>query len=213
MKHLDGREIQRRSFEIVLERLGSFEVDEDTREIVIRIAHTTGDVEFAKTFLFSPGGVAAGVAAIRAGGNVVTDVRMVHAGIRAANLESWGGTVRCFLNGPEAAERARSLMTTRSALGMRDGAEAIDGGIVAIGNAPTALFELLEMIEEGVTRPALVVGVPVGFVGALESKVALSEADIPFITVLSERGGSPIAAGIVNGLLALAGGAGEGGRS
>ncbi len=204
MEHLRGEEITRKSFEIIRERLGDFEAPADRMEIIIRIAHTTGDVEFAKTFLFSPEAVESGTRALKNGKSVVTDVEMVRTGIRRQQVEQLGGQVACFLSSPEVVRKSKSARSTRSALGMREAAGEIEGGIVAIGNAPTALFELMEMVEEGAAKPALIVGVPVGFVGALDSKRALNRLDIPRITNVSERGGSPIAAAIVNGLIALA---------
>jgi precorrin-8X/cobalt-precorrin-8 methylmutase len=204
MEHMRGETITTKSFEIIRERLGRLDVTDEELEIIIRIAHTTGDVEFAKTFLFSPGSIRLGVDALAGGANVITDVEMVRTGIRARLLEALGGRVLCFLNDPEVVEESRTAQSTRSALGMRKAAEAMAGGVVAVGNAPTALFELMEMVQSGAARPALIVGVPVGFVGALESKQDLSALDWAHITNLSERGGSTIAAAIVNGLLALA---------
>lgn len=204
MKHPSPDSITRDSFSIIQDRLGRTRYSDEDLEIVIRIAHTTGDVEFAKTFLISPEAVRTAVDAVLAGCDIVTDVEMVRTGIRAAKLEPFGGEVRCFLNDPEVVEKAKGENTTRSAVAMRAAAPYLDGAIVAIGNAPTALFELLSMIEEGEVSPVLVIGVPVGFVGALDSKVALSNTEIPQVTVLSERGGSPIAAAIANGVVALA---------
>ncbi|MFP4564002.1 MAG: precorrin-8X methylmutase [Spirochaetia bacterium] len=204
MEHLRGHEITRKSFEIIRESLGELDVSPGVYEMIIRIAHTTGDVEFAKTFTFSGGAVEQGVRALENGRNVVTDVEMVRTGIRKTVLGGLGGEVYCFLSRPEVVEKGRTAASTRSALGMRQAAEVMRGGIVAVGNAPTALFELIEMIGEGSAAPALVVGVPVGFVGALESKQALAGTDIPHITNLDTRGGSTIAAAIVNGLIDLA---------
>lgn len=204
MEHMRGETITSKSFEIIRERLGEVDASAEELEIIIRVAHTTGDVEFAKTFIFPPGSIQAGVDALAGGSNVITDVEMVRAGIRARLVEGFGGRVLCFLNDPEVVESSKTVQSTRSALGMRKAGEAMAGGVVAVGNAPTALFELMEMVQSGAARPALIVGVPVGFVGALESKQALSQLDYPHITNVSERGGSTIAAAIVNGLLALA---------
>ncbi len=199
-------EIESKSFEIIRSRLGDYEAPEAVLDVVIRIAHTTGDVEFAKRCTVPEASVRAGVEALRAGGNVVTDVEMVRTGIRSAQVERLGGKVLCFLNDPQVAERARSRGTTRSAAAMVEAADHMEGGVVAIGNAPTALFALCDMVEAGTSRPALIVGVPVGFVGAAESKERLTGLDIPYITVLGERGGSPIAAAAVNALIKRAGG-------
>lgn len=204
MKHLKGEEITRLSFSIIRERMGRVEASEEERDIMVRIAHTTGDVDFSKTFLFLNGAVEAGIASLLSGRTVVTDVGMVLTGIRKKPLEALGCGVRCFLDDPDVIRLSESEESTRSALGMRKAASLLDGAVVAIGNAPTALFELLEMIGEGTASPALVIGVPVGFVGALESKLALSKSGAACITNIGERGGSPIAAAIVNGLAEIA---------
>ena len=206
MKHMRGCAITKKSFEIIREGLGQVAADPETIEIMIRIAHTSGDIEFAKTFLFSGGAASKGVEALRNGGNVISDVEMVRTGIRKTLLEELGGEALCYLNDDAVVEKSRTAESTRSALGMRQAARAMKNGIVAIGNAPTALFELMEMINEEAAEPALVIGVPVGFVGAYESKEALSKTAIPRITNLHTRGGSTIAAAVVNGLIDLAAG-------
>ncbi len=204
-----GEAITLRSKEIILSRLGDFSGSPDELEVVLRVAHTVGDIEFGKSILFSKGAIDAGVAALRAGGRVVADVGMVMAGLRAKRLERLGGRAICLLDDPRTIEMAQRDDTTRSAAAMRRALPLLGGSIVAIGNAPTALFELLALLRDGSARPALVVGTPVGFVGALESKEELwALADeVPRITNLSERGGSPVAAAIVNALIALAEGA------
>ena len=204
MKYLSGIKITNRSFGIIRERLGDYETPEDIMEIIIRIAHAAGDVEFARTFIFHGDPVRKAIDSLMNGANIITDVEMVRTGIRKNIAETFGGKVLCFLNHPEVIKGVKGKETTRSALAIRMALPYIKDGIVAIGNAPTALFELMEMIKEGATEPAVVVGVPVGFVGALESKTILSGCSFPHITNLSERGGSAIAAAIVNGFLTLA---------
>lgn len=204
MKHMRGWEITKKSFEIIREALGPVDVSQEEYEIMIRIAHTSGDIEFAKTFTFTEGAVSTGIQALRHGGNVITDVEMVRTGIRKSVLHDIGGEALCFLSRDAVIEKSKTVESTRSALGMREAVQSMKNGIVAVGNAPTALFELMEMVEEGAAIPALVIGVPVGFVGAYESKEALSKTDIPHITNLHTRGGSTIAAAIVNGLIDLA---------
>lgn len=201
-----GNDITRRSVDIIMSRLGDFGKGSPELPVVVRVAHTAGDVEFGKTILFSPGAIEAGVDALRRGAEVVADVGMVSAGLRGKRIERLGGRVSCFLDAPETFELAKREGITRSAAAMRVALPRLDGAIVAIGNAPTALFELLALIREGRARPALVVGTPVGFVGALESKQELWALDggPPRITNLSERGGSPVAVAIVNALVALA---------
>jgi precorrin-8X/cobalt-precorrin-8 methylmutase len=201
-----GEAITRKSKEIILQRLGDFRCPQDELAIVLRVAHTTGDVEFGKSILFSPGAAAVGAAALRAGCDIVADVGMVMAGLREKRLSRLGCRAFCLLDDPETAEMARREVITRSAAAIRRALPRLDGAIVAIGNAPTALFELLSLIRSGQASPALVIGTPVGFVGALESKEELwaLEGDQPRITNLSERGGSPVAAAIANALIALA---------
>jgi precorrin-8X/cobalt-precorrin-8 methylmutase len=201
-----GEAITRQSTRIIRDRLGDFSLPDDELSVVIRVAHTTGDVEFGKSLLFSGGAVAAGARAIRSGGIVVADVGMVMAGLRIKRLERLGARALCLLDEAETIELAQRERITRSAAAMRRALPYLDGAVVAIGNAPTALFELLTIIRSGEARPALVVGTPVGFVGALESKEELwaLEGGIPRITNLSERGGSSIAAAVVNSLIAIA---------
>lgn len=199
-----GDEITEKSFSIIRERLGDFSRSPEEMEIIIRIAHTTGDADFAKTFLMRREDLLLGAEALARGRNVVTDVEIVRAGIRRNLVEGFGGRVECLLNDPEVAAESDRTGDTRSAIAMRLAAPLLEGGIAAIGNAPTALFALMDLIREGTAKPALVVGVPVGFVGAAESKQALAGMGIPCLTNPGERGGSTIAAAIVNGLLVLA---------
>ena len=201
-----GDEITRKSFAIIRARLGAFDAPADIMELVVRVAHTTGDVAFATTFVFSPLAVEAGIEALAAGRPVVTDVGMVRTGIRARELAKIGSACHCLLDEEATLALAAGEGLTRSAAAIRRAAAqgTLDGAIVAIGNAPTALFELMDLFAAGAAKPALVIGVPVGFVGALESKTALAGTAIRHITNLSERGGSPIAAALVNGLVALA---------
>lgn len=204
-QYLTPDEIYRRSFGLIQEAFGNFTVPEKQYFIYTKIAHATADVDFAKTFLVDEAAVKAGIDALRNGRNIITDVSMVKAGIRKNLLKDYSGEVMCFLYDDDIAESASGRGTTKSAAAMTKASDFMEGGIVAIGNAPTALFELIDLIKEGKAKPALVVGTPVGFVGAAESKEELSRLDTPFITNLGKRGGSPIAAAVVNGLLTLAG--------
>ncbi len=204
-QYLRPQEIYSRSFSIIKEEFGDYTCDDDQMLIRTRIAHTTADVEFSKTFVFHPQAIEAGVKAIRESRNIYTDVSMVSSGIRARLPDVYSGSLSCMLYSDEASALAVEDGTTKSAAAIRLARSEYDGGIVAIGNAPTALFELIDLIKAGEVRPALIVGVPVGFVGAAESKIELLDLDVPFITNPDRRGGSPIAAAIVNGLIALAG--------
>ena len=173
-------------------------------EIAKRVAHATGDPEIARTLVFGSSAVEAGLRAIRAGEAIVTDVRMVQVGIDGPRVRDLGIQVHCLIHDLEVGEEAKRLGTTRARIAMRKAARGLRGGIVAIGNAPTALFEILALIAAREASPALVIGVPVGFVGAQESKDLLLASPIPHITLPGTRGGSPIAVSIVNALLRLA---------
>lgn len=175
--------------------------------VIERIIHSTADFDFAGITRTSPGAIEAGVEALQRGCPVITDVTMVSAGISEPRLSALGGTVHCFVADDLTRQRAQAMAVTRSAMGMRLAAERglLTGSIVAIGNAPTALYEVLHLIEEGV-RPALVIGVPVGFVSTVESKEALIQVTtVPWIVTAGRKGGSTVAVAIVNALLRLAG--------
>lgn len=203
-RFLSPVEIERKSFRILEGLLGEFQASPAEREVVKRIAHATTDVEWAKTFLFSEGAVESGVAAIRQGAPIITDVEMVNVGIRRSALERTGNNVLCFLNDPEVAETAKRENTTRARIAMRRARLCLDGAIVAIGNAPTALFEVCDFVRRDLCRPALIVGVPIGFVGAEESHDELTALECPWITHTGPKGGSPVAAAIVNAIIRLA---------
>lgn len=179
---------------------------DDAREAAVarRLVHASGDLSLADAVAFSAGGAAAGVAALRGGATVVTDVRMVEAGVDSTRLSALGGSTRCLIDDPSIAEEAARTGRTRAATAMRRLGGELDGAVVAIGNAPSALREVIAMAGEGVARPALVVGIPVGFVDAAESKAALAESGLEYVTVRGSRGGSPLAAAAVNALLRLA---------
>jgi len=204
-QYLKPEEIYKRSFSLIRDAFSDFTAPEKESFIYTKIAHATADVEFAKTFLISDDAVESGIKSILNNKNIVTDVSMVKSGIRINLFEGYTGEVRCFLYDADIAGKAVSRGTTKSAAAITKASEFMEGGIVAIGNAPTALFELIDLIKEGKAKPALIVGIPVGFVGAAESKEELSRLNIPFITNLDKRGGSPIAAAVVNGLITLAG--------
>jgi len=170
--------------------------------VLRRAIHATGDFSFADIIRFSSGSITAGIEAIRAGKNILTDVNMAAAGISRNMLDSFGGKVICKVAEPEIAKRAKKRNKTRSQTAIEDGMlENI--GIVAIGNAPTALLSVMELIKEGVVKPDLVVGVPVGFVNAPESKEILSEQAYPYITCLGRKGGTTVSVAIVNALIRL----------
>ncbi|MHB8172990.1 MAG: precorrin-8X methylmutase [Nitrospirota bacterium] len=203
----DPRAIESRSFEIIEGLLSGKSLDGPEKEVVKRVVHATADPGFADTLLFSKGSLSAGASAIASSCNIITDVNMLRAGI--TRVRPGGAEVFCFISDSDVKQLAEGSLITRSAAGIRKaaGLGLIDGSIVAIGNAPTALSELIRLVREG-SRPALIVGVPVGFVGAAESKEALeSVTEVPFITNKGIKGGTPVAAAIVNAIIKLQGSA------
>lgn len=172
--------------------------------VVRRLVHASGDFSLPGDIAFSAGAAAAGIAALSARARVLTDVRMVATGIDQRRVARLGGEVRCLVDDAEVAVEASASGRTRSATAMRRLAAQMDGAIVAVGNAPTALREVIAIAEEGLARPALVVGMPVGFVDAPESKAALEASGLPCVVIRGTRGGSPLAAAAVNAMLRLA---------
>lgn len=197
-------DIEQESFRIIKEELGQTDLDETTFKIVQRVIHATGDFSFKDTMLFAPGAIEAGIKALREGKDILTDVTMVASGISKTMLTKHGGKVICRVADPEVAVQARTENKTRSEMAIE---MSLSGniGIVAIGNAPTALVQAIKIIA---AMPPdivpLVVGVPVGFVNAAESKDLLVEQNNCYITNLGRKGGSPVAAAIINALLRLA---------
>mgnify|MGYP005851241671 CR=1 FL=1 len=198
------REIEKTSFEIINRELGDRGWPKEIARVITRIIHTTADFSFAETTEISPGAVDAAVEAIRNGGHIVTDTNMARAGINQRLLRTFGGRVHCYTAWERVAVRAAREGLTRSAVAMRLAAGRKDNRVFAIGNAPTALFELKRLIEGGEVSPEVVIGVPVGFVGAAEAKEAIRQAGIPYIITRGRKGGSNVAAAIVNALLCLA---------
>ena len=175
-----------------------------TAAVVKRVIHTTADFEYAETLRFTPDAVALGVQALRRGVPIVTDTNMARAGISKPSLQKLGAQVYCFMAEEAVAQQARKNGTTRAVAAMRHAAETLPGALLAVGNAPTALLEIADLIEGGL-RPALVVGVPVGFVNVVESKYRLMQiceaAGVPAIAAMGRKGGSNVAAAICNALL------------
>ena len=198
-------EIDRRSLEVVEASLPPLNgLTPDERYVVCRIVRAEGDPEIARSVGFSLGAVDQGVQAIRSNADVVTDVRMVEVGISKALLSRCGVNTRCRIDSAETAARAQADGTTRSAAAIRQLRPYLDGSIAAVGNAPTALLALLDLVREGAVKPALIIGMPVGFIACAESKQELAKTDIPYISIWDRRGGSSAAAATVNALLGLA---------
>ena len=198
MKPMD---IERRSFEIITELLDGRTLEPENEMVVKRVIHTTADFEYADNLCFSPGAVERGVAALRSGCDIVTDTQMARAGINKTVLSRLGGQVRCFMSDPDVAEEARERGITRAAGSMERAAELDRPCSFAIGNAPTALFTLDSLTREGKIRPALVIGVPVGFVNVVESKERIMTAGAPYIVARGRKGGSNVAAAVCNAML------------
>jgi len=201
---VDPSKIEQKSFSIIDSIVDLSGYGTGEAAVVRRVVHATADPEFAETMVFSEGAVSAGVAALEAGCMIITDVRMLQAGIsKGGGLDHETG---CYISDPDVAEDAKGAGTTRAVAAMRKAMKlgVLDGSIVAIGNAPTALFEVMRLVGEEGARPALIVGVPVGFVGAAESKEELARlTGVPFITNRGNKGGSPVAAAAVNAMIRL----------
>ncbi|HUY34922.1 MAG TPA: precorrin-8X methylmutase [Pirellulales bacterium] len=200
---LNPEAIEAESFRIIEHELGPHSFSPEEFAVVRRAIHATADFEFARSIRFAPGAIRSGIEAIRAGRSLVADVQMVQAGINKPGLAKFGGEVYCFISDDDVVAAARTAGLTRAIMSMRKAAERLPGAIYAVGNAPTALLELVRLAEQ--TRPALVVGVPVGFVSAVESKDELAASSLPFITALGRKGGTPVAVSIINALIRLAG--------
>lgn len=198
-------DIEKKSFEIIDSEIGNHNYNELQWAIVRRVIHATADFDFAGKgkVLFHAKAIESAFNAIKNKCAIVTDVDMVLAAINKKSIAELGLKTACYISDSKVAEESRRSGRTRSETAMRHGANDMDGGIVAIGNAPTALYEVIRMIREDVTKPALVVGIPVGFVSAPESKDELAKMDSPFITNVGRKGGSPAASSIMNAILLL----------
>lgn len=197
----DGARIYRRSFATIRAEAQLARFPDDVAQVVVRMIHASGQVDLADDVAFSPGVVAAARAALRAGAPILADANMVAAGVTRTRLPADNDVV-CLLRDPRVPELARRLGTTRSAAALELWGERLDGAVVAIGNAPTALFHLLDMVADGGPRPAAVLGIPVGFIGAAESKDALAANDLglEYLVVRGRRGGSAITCGALNAI-------------
>lgn len=194
-------DIEKRSFEIITEILGGRPLEAENELVIKRVIHTTADFDYADNLVFSPGAVAKGIAALRAGCHIVTDTSMAMSGINKTVLGRLGGQVHCFIADPDVAEEAKARGVTRSTVSMERAARLEQPCIFAVGNAPTALIALHELMAAGKVKPALVIGVPVGFVNVVESKELILADDVPSIVARGRKGGSNVAAAICNALL------------
>jgi len=198
-------EIESTSFDIIDREAGQHDFNESQWSIVRRMIHTTADFEFKDMVRFHPRAVEVGIDAIRGGNMIITDTNMARVGIRNRETARYGTIVQCYINDSRIREIAESNGTTRAKAAVDMAADDMQGGIYVVGNAPTALLRLIELVKDAKARPALIIGLPVGFVNAAESKAALMELDYPYICNIGRKGGSNLAAAVVNALIILAG--------
>lgn len=200
----DPYDIERRSFEIIESELAGKVIDDINAPVLKRVIHTTADFDYVDNLQFSTGAVANAIEILKKGCCIVTDTNMVKAGINKESLIKGGNEIACFMADADVASSATEQGTTRASISM-DKAVSIDKPLIfAIGNAPTALMRLYELIKSGAIKPALIIGVPVGFVNVVESKELIMSVGVPFIVSKGRKGGSNVAAAIVNALLYMA---------
>ncbi|OPA77709.1 precorrin-8X methylmutase [Paenibacillus selenitireducens] len=201
---IQPQEIEAKSFAMITEELGSHPFTAEQYPVVQRVIHASADFELGRSLVFHPNAIQAGIQAVRSGKMVVADVQMVQVGISKPRITKYGGDVKVYISDPDVMEEAKRLNTTRAIISIRKAIREAEGGIFAIGNAPTALLELIRLVKEGEAKPGLVIGVPVGFVSAAESKEELAKLDIPFITNIGRKGGSPVAVAALNAITIMA---------
>jgi len=200
-----GQSIEDRSFEIIEREVGRHHYNKDEWPIIRRVIHATADFDFARgnMIIFHRDAIQCGLKSLKNSCNIVVDVNGVIGGFNKENLKEFGNKVICNISDPNIATHAKKFNMTRAQTSMRMVSSEMNDGVVVIGNAPTALVEVTQMIKEKVTQPALIIGVPVGFVCAVESKEDLQTLQIPYITNMGRKGGSPCASAIVNALFKL----------
>lgn len=195
------RDIEARSFEIITQLLGDTPIDPENELVLKRVIHTTADFDYVENLVFSPHAVQKGLEALESGCDIVTDTQMAKAGINKRVLGKLGGQVHCFMSDEDVALEAKQRQVTRATVSMERAAALERKCIFAIGNAPTALIALKNLIDAGQIHPALIIGVPVGFVNVVESKEQILGLDVPCIVARGRKGGSNVAAAICNALL------------
>ena len=200
-----GQSIEEKSMEIIEKEIGDHSYNKYEWLIVRRVIHATADFDFARTnkIVFHKDAIQSGINALKKGCNIVVDVNGVIGGFNKDNLKQYDNKTICNISEPNIVNEAKKLNKTRAQTSMRMASSQMDGGVVAIGNAPTALVEVIQMIREKITRPALVVGIPVGFVCAVEAKEELQRLDKPYITNIGRKGGSPCASAIINAIFKI----------
>lgn len=197
-------EIENLSYSTVAKEIGEHPFSPEQFAVVQRVIYTTADFELGRSVVFHPLAVQAGVNAILNGKKIITDVQMIQVGINKARLKKFGIEPEVYINDPDVAAEAKRLNITRAMVAVRKVVKDAEGGIFAIGNAPTAVLELIRLIKEGIAKPALVVAFPVGFVSAAESKEELAKLDVPFITNVGRKGGSTVTVAAINALAMMA---------
>ena len=206
MQTKKGQSIEDASMQMIEEEIGSHSYNEKEWPIVRRIIHSTADFDFANKnkIIFHKDAIKSGMNALKNGCSIVVDVNGVIGGLNKQNPKDFGNEIVCNISKPEIMELAKKEGKTRSQISMRAAQSDIDKGVVAIGNAPTALQEVIKMVREGIVKPALIIGIPVGFICASESKEELSKLEeVPFITNLGRKGGSSSASAIINAIFKL----------
>ena len=201
IENIKPMDIEKRSFEIITELLGDRKLDPENELVIKRVIHTTADFEYVDNLVFSEHAVRKGIEALRSGCDIVTDTQMAKSGINKTILGKLGGQVHCFMSDEDVAAEAKAREVTRAIVSMEKAAALQKPCIFAVGNAPTALISLYEQMEAGLIRPALIIGVPVGFVNVVESKELISASDVPHIVARGRKGGSNVAAAICNAML------------
>ena len=201
IENIKPMDIEKRSFEIITETLGDTKLDPENELVIKRVIHTSADFDYVQNLVFSEHAVQKGIEALRGGCDIVTDTQMARAGINKTILAKLGGEVHCFMSDEDVAAEAKERGVTRAVVSMERAAKLPKPCIFAIGNAPTALISLHEQMEQGILKPALVIGVPVGFVNVVESKELIIASDVPHIVARGRKGGSNVAAAICNAML------------
>ncbi|HJJ22631.1 MAG TPA: precorrin-8X methylmutase [Nitrosopumilus sp.] len=206
MQTKKGQSIEDSSMQMIEDEIGTHQYNEKEWPIVRRIIHSTADFDFAdkNKIIFHKDAIESGMNALRNGCSIVVDVNGVIGGLNKQNPKDFRNNIVCNISNPEIMELAKKEGKTRSQVSMRAAISDIDGGVVVIGNAPTALLEVIQMVKEGIVKPALIVGIPVGFICAAESKEELSKLEeVPFITNIGRKGGSSSASATINAIFKL----------
>ena len=200
-----GQSIEDASMQMIEDEIGTHQYNEKEWPIVRRVIHSTADFDFAgkNKIIFHKDAIESAMSALKNGCSIIVDVNGVIGGLNKQNPKDFGNNIVCNISNPEIMELAKKEGKTRSQVSMRAAISDIDGGVVAIGNAPTALMEIIQMVKEGIVKPALIIGIPVGFICAAESKEELSKVVVPFITNIGRKGGSSSASAIINAIFKL----------